>query len=102
MYFQHMEEKKRLRQRSLAAKLKGSKKTSLLYSLVIFEYYNVIISEHYSLRFSHIIILRNIIFFPPFNAHNSASRAAPELISKLIISEFDALSFDNNEHICVI
>ena len=45
-------------------------------------------------------IIHEITTFGSLNAHNSAPRAAPELISKLIISEVDALSFDNNENIC--
>ena len=39
-----------------------------------------------------------LTFSGPLNAHNSAHRAAPELISKLVISEFSALSFDSNEN----
>ena len=40
--------------------------------------------------------------FGPLNAHNSAHIYSPELISKLVISELSALSFDSNEHICLI
>ena len=38
----------------------------------------------------------------PLNAHISAPRAPPELIPELIVPELSALSFENNEYICVI
>ena len=70
------------------------------YRLVILEYYNARISEHYSLGI--FTYYTNILSFVALNAHSSAPRAAPELTSKLIISEFDAQSFDNDENICFI
>ena len=76
------------------------------YSLAIFEYYNVTISEHYSLGFFRYLkisnklnIFKNIQLVKPLNAHISAPRAPPELIPELIVTEFAALSFKNNEYI---
>ena len=41
-------------------------------------------------------------FLDLLNAHNSAPRALPELISEVNITELSALCFEKDEYICCI